>query len=255
MRFVLCDDDQLFTSMVEAMLNDLGHEVVGVGTNTADCVALVETSHPDVVIVDLSLGFNTDFDVITSAIDMGATAIIFSQNADEAIVKQYPVRPLVVFKPDLTELERVVSRLTVDTQKRVTEEDRRRRPARAAAGPAPTSPIDAQAFYEALNAAQPGDALLSIELPSDGGHAWDANDLAARVRVVMRETDRLLASVATVRVFLPGGDEIGAMSLRNRLAAVDAVQQGMTVRSVVIAPGEAPADAFDRLKFAEPQGY
>lgn len=255
MRFVLCDEDHLYTSMIEVMLADLGHEVVGVATTTADSVALVGAARPDVVIVDLSMGFNTDFDVVISAGDVGATVIAFTQNADDLFLSQYPVRPTVVFKPDLPELERVVRRLELNSQRRVVEHDRRERPGRAAGGPIPTSLSDAQAFYEALNEASAGDALVSIEVPEHEGLAGDASDTAARVREVMRGTDRLLASMSVVRVFLPVGDDVGAASFRTRLGEADALPAGAIIRSIVIEPGESPAAAFDRLKSAEPDPY
>jgi len=242
MRFVLCDDDDLVRSAVEGMVDDLGHEVVGVAVATAPAVHLIEAARPEVVILDLSLGYNTDFDVIEAALGVGATPIVFSQNADDAVLARYESRPLVVFKPDLPALERVVARLALDHIAGVVEEDRRRRPAAAPEGPEPTSVEDAQAFYVALNAANEGDVLLSIELPADG------IDVAQQVKAIMRGSDRLLASSSSVRVYLPGGEEAAVGSFVARLRAVAPLPEGTRVRSVVIAPGEAPADAFDRLK-------
>lgn len=252
MRFVLCDSDELFTSMIELMLNDLGHVVVGVGTTTADSVLLLETARPDVVIVDLSMGFNTDFDVITAAGVVGATAIVFSHHADDAIIRQYPVRPTVVFKPDLTALERVVSRLGLDNAARVRAHDRRARPAHAASGPQPTGISDAQAFYEALNAASAGDVLVSIEVSEELDHAAE---MAERVRSIMRDTDRLLASQAVVRVYLPAGGDVGATSFRGRLHEIDTLSDDAIVRCVVLTPDEDAAAAFERLKSAGPDPY
>lgn len=251
MRFVLCDDDRVFTSIIEAMLNDLGHEVVGVGRTTADSVALVQAARPDVVIMDLSLGFNSDFDVVETASGLGAFPIIFTQSADDAILAQYKVRPTVVFKPDLPELGRVVQRLEVDNRRQVVSHERRQRPARAAGGP-PPSLTDAQAFYEVLNGVTPGDGLMSMEVPGDGQAAADA---ASRVRAVMRDADRLMASGSVLRVILPAAADGGVASFRARLDEVNALPPGTTIRSVVVAPDETPADAFDRLKAAGPEPY
>lgn len=255
MRCVLCDDDPLFTSIIEAMLTDGGHEVVGVGTTTADSVALVRAARPDVVIVDLSLGFNSDFDVVETALAIGAMPIIFSQNADDAILRQYAVRPTVVFKPDLPGLERVVRRLEIDSQRQVVERERRERPAVAAVGREPTSLSDTQSFYEALNEGTAQDVLVSIEMPEREGAAGDATDTATRVRAVIRDSDRLLASASVVRVYLPAGDDVALASFRARLGDADAVPAGATIREVVIAADENPADAFHRLKSAEPEIY
>lgn len=250
MRFVLCDDDRLFTSMVEAMLADVGHEVVGVATTTASSVSLVESARPDVVIVDLSLGFNTDFDVVASATGLGAAVVIFSYNADEALVARYPVRPVVVFKPDLPELEQVVRRLERSPQRGVIQHDRRARPGRVAAGSPPADVADARAFYEAVNEATTGDALISIDLPEDDGDGARAREAATRVRDVLRESDRLVASSSSVRIFLPGADQTGVQSFLARLDQVGGLPDGAMVRSIVVAPEEPPSVAFDRLKQA-----
>lgn len=250
MRFVLCDDDRLFTSMVEAMLADVGHEVVGVATTTASSVSLVESARPDVVIVDLSLGFNTDFDVVASAVGMGAAVVIFSYHADEALLARYPVRPVVVYKPDIPELEQVVRRLERSPQRGVVQHDRRVRPTRVVSGSPPADVADARAFYEAVNDAAGGDALISIDLPEDDGDGTRAREAATRVRDVLRDTDRLVASSSSVRIFLPGADQTGIQSFLSRLDDVGGLPEGATVRSIVVAPEELPSSAFDRLKQA-----
>ena len=79
MRFVLCDDDELLRSLVETVLERQGHEVIGVADHTAIGSQLVKAGKPDAVIVDLSLGYNTDFDIIETAIDVGARVIIFDE--------------------------------------------------------------------------------------------------------------------------------------------------------------------------------
>ena len=256
MRFVLCDDDQMFTSIIEAMLTELGHEVIGVGTTTADSVALVRAAKPDVVILDLSLGCNSDFDVIETAIGFGAFSIVFGQNADAAILGRYEVRPMVVFKPDLQELERAVRRLKINSEQAVESHERRERPTPANGGPGP-SLTDAQGFYEALNEAAPGDALLSIEVPRDGRADADAEaaDAAMRVRAVMRDADRLLASRSVLRVILPAAHEVGVASFRARLDDLRALPAGATIRSVIVAADEDAAHAFDRLKSIGAEPY
>jgi hypothetical protein len=252
LRVALCDDDHLYTSIIEVMLNDLGHQVVGVAATTASSVALIEAARPDVVIVDMSLGFNTDFDVVATATSSGLQTIVFSQQADDAILGQYDVRPTVVYKPDLAKLEEVVRRLGLDSTDRPATKERRRRPTRAAEGPEPTGIGDAQAFYGALNAAMPGDGLLSVELPEGGASPADATDIAERMRTLVRCTDRLLASPRVVRVFLTVGGSEGLAVFRARLTNADVLPPQAVIRAVLIADDESPGDAFDRLKSAPP---
>src|SRR4051794_9332488 len=99
MRFVLCDDDVMHRSMVESVITRNGHELVGVADTTKDGVALVELAHPDAVIVDVTIGLSSDFDVITSAIDVGAQPIVFSFHAPAEMLERYSVAPIVVLKP------------------------------------------------------------------------------------------------------------------------------------------------------------
>lgn len=246
MRFVICDDDQLIVSMIEAMVGEHAHEVAGVAVTTADAVHLVETARPDVVIVDLSLGFNTDFDIIQAANEVGASTIVFSFNADHAILGRYDIRPTVVFKPDIVDLEHVIARLQVDRERQVVSTDRRHRPVVAAAGPEPTGLSDAAAFYEALNEGTEGDGLVSLDL---GAQSPDVvADVGQHVRDLLRGTDRILATAGAVRVYLPGAGDEGIASFRSRLDEREVAPEGVSITSVVIRSGELPADAFDRLR-------
>lgn len=249
MRFVVCDDDALYLRMIELMLADLGHEVVGVATATHDAVALIETSRPDVVIVDPSMGFNTDFDVIAATGAVGARAIVFSQNAYESMIGQDEVTPTVVPKPDLTELQRVVRELGIARGEALSiATERRQRPTRAAHGRVPTSLGDAEAFYEALNEAAAGDVLMSLELSDQDPALRDTSAIATLVRRIIRDSDRLLASPWSLRIFLPGADDIGVASLVSRLEEAYAIPDGAVVRSIVVGADESAAEAFDRLK-------
>jgi hypothetical protein len=64
----------------------------------------------------------------------------------------------------------------------------------------------------------------------------------------MRGTDRLLASLTAVRVFLPGAGAEGIEAFLGRLAKAAILPEGTRVSSIVVAPEEGATDAFDRLK-------
>jgi CheY-like chemotaxis protein len=245
MRVVLCDEDSLLREMVESLLARLGFDIAGITDTTPAGVALIETARPDVVVFDMALGFNTDFDVLQAAVDVGARTIVFSHTADDAILSGYTPRPTVVEKPDLVLLEEVLSRLDSDADAgAVVEEDRRQRPVRAASGDAPTGPTDAQAFYSALQDVAEGDALVAIEVPDTVA----ADVLATDMLAIMRSTDRLLATRTTVRVYLPGGGDVGIDSFLKRLAGARIVPEASAVAGIVVTAGESAADVFDRLK-------
>lgn len=240
-RIVLCDEDGLMREAVESLIPKAGHDLVGVADTTADAVALVETARPDAVVFDMTIGYNTDFDVIEAAQEAGATVLVFSYNTDDAVLSRYAIRPIVVHKPDLVLLEASLRRLDVEGQRPV-ERERRQRPTRELPSPPATGLADAAAFYEAINQAVSGDAMVSIETPED------APLVAERVADVLRAHDRLLATAHTVRVFLVAGGEAGRESFLRRLAEAEIVPPGSTVTSVIVAEGESPLDAFDRLK-------
>lgn len=248
-RFVVCDEDELYTTVIGSLLAERGLDLVGVASTTPDAVALIEAARPDVVIVDFLLGYNTDFDIVATAIDAGAAVIIFSRSADADLLAAYAVPPTVVYKPDLTELGAVIDRLgEAHDQAAAPDTDRRRRPTRPV-GPEPTSLSDAHAFYLALDEATEGDALVSVEL---GAHLPDEQvvHLAEHVRDGLRDTDRLLVTRSLLRIFLPTAGRDGVPALLTRLRDAGALPPGATTKWVGLQPGDTGADAFERLKTA-----
>jgi chemotaxis response regulator CheB len=243
MEIVVCDDDSFMREMVESLVRTTGHHVLGIADTSAAAVGLIETGRPDAVVLDLSLGYNTDFDVLGAAISAEAQAIVFTGNADAEMLAEYPVAPVVVIKPDLRALEQALLRLDRDADAHVVEKDRRVRPVRAAEGPVPTGVSDAQAFFEAVNAAQVGDALVGLDVPIG------AEAVAAEVGRLLRDTDRVLLILPrAVRVLLPGGGAEGVASVLDRIREAPVATNECQVASVIVQPGEEGAGAFDRLK-------
>jgi CheY-like chemotaxis protein len=244
MQIVVCDEDVFMREMVESLVRTTGHELLGIADTTAAGVGLIESGRPDAVVLDLSLGYNTDFDIIEAAISVGTRAIVFTRNADAEILAQYSVVPAVVAKPDFEALEQVLLRLgRDDAGGQVAEQDRRHRPTRVPDGPRPTGPSDAQAFFEAINGAEAGDALVGLDVPAG------AESVADEVGRRLRDTDRLLLMLPrAVRVFLPGGGEEGVKSVLARIREISTVTDECQVASVIVRDGEHGADAFDRLK-------
>ncbi|MFL6206679.1 MAG: hypothetical protein ACJ739_15160 [Acidimicrobiales bacterium] len=245
-RVVLCDDDVFMLDLVEAAVMAAGHQVVGIADTTSDAVRLIEAARPDVVILDLSLGYNTDFDIVATSISVGAQAIVFSHNADAEVLDRYDPKPLVVPKPDLTALEQVLGRLRPRAGTQPVVRDRRRR-SRVAAGAPPTGLEDARAFFEAVNAAEPGDALVAI-IETDESRPIELDRLQ-----VTRETDRILVSRGATRYFLPGAGSDGAEAVLARLADARPLPTDVRVTVVVVGDDEQGGDAFERLKDGDRQ--
>jgi chemotaxis response regulator CheB len=243
MRIVVCDEEAFIRDVVEAVVVTTGHEVVGVADSTATAIGLIETARPDAIVVDLWLGFNSDYDIIQTALDVGARPIVFSTHGDDELAA-YSVPLAFVTKPDIAALEQVLSRLDVgDKTRHVVDRERRGRPTRTAAGPPSSGIDDARAFFEAVNEAEDGDGLVSI-------HLWQGADaVAAEASHLLREGDRILALPTAVRLYLPGGGEEGVESVVQRVADNCVATQERTVATVVVEAGERGADAFDRLKY------
>lgn len=234
--------------MLETVVASCGHDVAGVAHTTADAHHLIAAAQPDAVIVDLSLGYNTDFDVIDAASEVGAKTVVFSMNADASILARYAPRPVVVAKPDFAALEQAILDLGHDAASVVRHHDRRTRPSRPTAGALPNGPSDAGAFFDALNGAVDGDALISIDLPDGVSPSTDGAGLAPFVVWTIRQTDRLLGSASSVRIFLASAGADGAESCLQRIRDNIDLPEGARLRAIIIEPGETAAEAFDRLK-------
>jgi hypothetical protein len=207
----------------------------------------MRAAEPDVVVIDPMIGINADFDLIDAAMEVGAKVIVFSRARDTLTSGRYDPEPSFVVKPYLSDLEEVIERLRFDPSNTVSEADRRQRPARVPNAPVPTGPNDAAAFYAALNEAVEGDALVAIAAgPSRA--PIDPSTLAAIVSETIRGSDRLLIATSSLLVLLPGGGEQAIDALHRRTHDDSTLSAGIEFRSIVVAAGESPTAAFDRLK-------
>jgi hypothetical protein len=238
-------------SMIETLVDRQGHEVIGAADTTGAATELIVHGRPDGVIVDLSVGYNTDFDILDVSKAIGAQVIVFSQTASADVLDRYSPRPVVVVKPDFVDLEDAIERAAHAQPGTTAPAERRVRPGRASQGSVPTGVGDAQAFYEAVSNATRDDVLASVEPATAMEQPLDAED-AARIRSLVRDTDRVLAAGSTVKVFLAGGDSIGLAAFLCRLRdQAPSLADTVKVKSVLIYDGETSADAFDRLKHVD----
>jgi CheY-like chemotaxis protein len=238
MRFVICDNDEIVTQVLDAALSIDGHELVGVAGTTTAAVALLEQTRPDVAVIDPMVGCDSDVDVIDAAISVGARVVVFSHSEMHVDKGRYEPEPAMVRKPDITALEAAVEGM-VQTYPEV---DRRRQPTRrfTSAGPS-----DAAAFYCAVTEAVEEDAFVSVRPTVDRPDSW-----VGRVAVALRETDLVLKSSSAVLVFMPTAGETGVHALHERLINDPEASNDGVMQAVVLEAGESPTDAFARLKDA-----
>jgi CheY-like chemotaxis protein len=216
-RVAICDDERALVALIEELAAGRGHEVIGVADNTVDAVHLVEHGHPDLTIA-------------------------FTRSADMAMIKDYARPPTVVLKPDLVALDAAIARTSERRESADGTADRRRRPAREAAGEPPTGPHDPAPFYGALTDAQPGDAMLAIV-----GDSLPAAEVATTAMTLVRHGDRVAVTGWAVVALLPAGGKDAIDAFTQRLRDVRLLD-GATVVDAVVEDGESGPEAFARLR-------
>lgn len=95
-RVVIVEDEALVALTLEAMIQDVGHIVVGIASNVAAAVSLAVERAPDVVVMDIGLGPKGDEGLVAAAAIRRRTsaALVFvTAYADQAMVER--VRRLV----------------------------------------------------------------------------------------------------------------------------------------------------------------
>lgn len=65
LRCVIVDDNRRFLDAARGLLEREGVTIMGTATTGAEAVDLVKVSHPDVVLVDIDLGPESGFDIVT----------------------------------------------------------------------------------------------------------------------------------------------------------------------------------------------
>ena len=83
LRILVVEDEILIALELESLLQDLGHEVVGIATSSADALALGQELKPDLAFVDIHLADGpTGVDVARQlAARQGVTVLFMTANA------------------------------------------------------------------------------------------------------------------------------------------------------------------------------
>lgn len=113
LRCVIVDDNVPYLGAAATLLERQGVSVVGVASTTAEAVEAVQRLRPDVVLVDISLGAESGFDVARRLADSSTTAaiILVSTHDPADYAELIEAAPVVGFVPKSELSAAVIERL------------------------------------------------------------------------------------------------------------------------------------------------
>jgi len=102
-RCLIVDDNHSFLEAARVLLEREGLSVAGVASTGAEALRQAETLRPDVVLVDISLGEESGFDLARRLVedDLGSEAavVLISTLAEEDVADLIAVSPAAGFLP------------------------------------------------------------------------------------------------------------------------------------------------------------
>jgi DNA-binding NarL/FixJ family response regulator len=103
LRCLIVDDSSSYLEAAQAMLEREGLSVVGVASSGGEALRRAEESRPDVVLVDISLGKESGFEVarrlVGDAEDGGSKVILISTHAEADFADLIATSPAIGFLP------------------------------------------------------------------------------------------------------------------------------------------------------------
>jgi two-component system, NarL family, nitrate/nitrite response regulator NarL len=94
---VIVDDNLPFLRISRSMLERQGLTVVGIASTGAEALALAGALHPDIALVDISLGDESGFDVARQLGGLVGTVIMISSHAEDDYAELIASSPAVGF--------------------------------------------------------------------------------------------------------------------------------------------------------------
>jgi two-component system, NarL family, nitrate/nitrite response regulator NarL len=103
MRSLIVDDNGLFLEAARVLLEREGLSVAGVAATSAEALRQAEALRPDVILVDISLGEESGFDLARRLVEDGlgddAVVILISTHAAEDLADMIAASPAAGFLP------------------------------------------------------------------------------------------------------------------------------------------------------------
>jgi CheY-like chemotaxis protein len=94
-RILLIEDEMLIAMLLEDMLVDLGHQVVGSITRVNEALAAVTREDFDLVILDLHLNGQSAYPVADALIDRGMPFAFATGYGESGLPEKYRGRPIL----------------------------------------------------------------------------------------------------------------------------------------------------------------
>jgi two-component system, NarL family, nitrate/nitrite response regulator NarL len=118
---LIVDDNQSFLEAARVLLEREGLTVAGIASTSAEALREAETLRPDIVLVDISLGEESGFDLARRLVDdeLGdeAAVVLISTHAEEDVSDLIAASPVAGFLPK-AELSASAIRRIVDGRSR-----------------------------------------------------------------------------------------------------------------------------------------
>jgi DNA-binding NarL/FixJ family response regulator len=103
LRCLIVDDSSSFLEAAQPMLEREGLSVVGIASSGNEALRLAEESRPDVVLVDISLGKESGFEVarrlVADTEDGGSKVILISTHSEADFADLIAKSPAIGFLP------------------------------------------------------------------------------------------------------------------------------------------------------------
>jgi DNA-binding NarL/FixJ family response regulator len=102
LRCLIVDDNELFLDGARSLLSREGFDVVGVALNSADALRLIESTKPDVILVDVELGDENGFELaerISGNSGAHSHVILVSTHSEEDLAQLIEASPALGFIP------------------------------------------------------------------------------------------------------------------------------------------------------------
>jgi len=114
-RYLIVDDNERFLEVARSSLTRDGVEVVGTATTIADALRKTGALRPDVVLVDISLGNESGFELARQLVarfpDLRSSVVLISTRAEEDLADLIASSPAAGFVPKSQLSARAVAEL------------------------------------------------------------------------------------------------------------------------------------------------